>query len=63
MNRMNSSEKAAEIPKGVSKSMQIAETATNKAAQVTGFVGLYKTKEFFLLVITKLQRNKLVLQL
>jgi spartin len=38
MNRMNSSEKAAEIPKGVSKSMQIAETATNKAAQVTGFV-------------------------
>jgi spartin len=63
MNRMNSSEKAAEIPKGVSKSMQIAETATNKAAQVTGFVGSYKTKEFFLLVITKLQRNKLVLQL
>ncbi|RZC41035.1 Senescence and/or MIT domain containing protein [Asbolus verrucosus] len=38
INRMNSTDRPAEIPAGVTRSMQIAETATNKAARVTGYV-------------------------
>lgn len=37
--RMNGAEQPTEISPKVQKSMQMAETATNKAAQVTGFVG------------------------
>lgn len=36
---MKPSEQPTQIPPNLSKSVQIAETATNKAAQVTGFVG------------------------
>ncbi|XP_063911841.1 protein spartin isoform X2 [Zophobas morio] len=38
MNRMSSAEQPTEIPNKVVKGMQIAETATNKAAKVTGYV-------------------------
>lgn len=37
--RMNGADQPAQISPNVQKGMQIAETATNKAAQVTGFVG------------------------
>lgn len=37
--RLNGAEQPTEISPNVQKGMQIAETATNKAAQVTGFVG------------------------
>lgn len=36
---MKPSEQPTQIPEKLSKGVQIAETATNKAAQVTGFVG------------------------
>ncbi|KAJ8959529.1 hypothetical protein NQ314_006266 [Rhamnusium bicolor] len=38
INNLQVSEEPAHIPRPLSKSMQIAETATNKAAKVTGFV-------------------------
>lgn len=36
---MRRSPQPAHIPQNLSKGVEIAETATNKAAQVTGFVG------------------------
>ncbi|XP_008201219.1 protein spartin isoform X1 [Tribolium castaneum] len=38
LSRINSAERPTQIPRKVSKGMQVAENATNKAAQVTGFV-------------------------
>ena len=48
---MSSAEQPTEIPNKVVKGMQIAETATNKAAKVTGYVGEYfsKNEVFFFL--------------
>lgn len=39
INSMTRAQQPAEIPQPLSKTMQIAETTTNKAARVTEFVG------------------------
>lgn len=41
LTRINSSEQPTQIPRKVSRGMQVAETATNRAAQVTGYVGRF----------------------
>lgn len=41
INSMTSTQQATEIPQPLSKTMQIAETTTNRAAKVTEFVGMY----------------------